>query len=152
MLTIPPLEHLTISAPSTDLEILMDKFSRGPNKRIDGYELGEDLLLTRDGGKTNQSKMKDIDWEKMHQEAHKLAIEDANEWGEHGAGRDQLISLREKVRSRPSSFLNRDGVWCQEDSMDEDMDKSLNLYQATWEEALKNAQPDDTITHWHISL
>lgn len=152
MFTMPRLEHITISAPNTDLNSLMGNFMRGSNQKIEWYEHGEAFFFTLDGRKVNQAKMKDIDWAKMQQEAHKFAEANADESEKNSVDRDEFIAIREMVHARPSSFVDRNGVWYQEDSMSDDMSKSVELYHSAWENALKNAQPDDTLTHWTISL
>lgn len=122
-----------------------------PDSRLDSYDLGDEVFPLINNGLVNQAKKGDIDWERWRQKAHELAVWNAEQDRENQLGRTQLIAAREKVHSRPFSFIDRNGKWYQEDEMDEDVQKSVVLYQKEWERALLEASPDDVFTHWHFS-
>lgn len=152
MFTMPRLEHITITRTDTNVESLMDGFVNGPDRKIEGYALGESVFFTTDGRKVSQAKMKDIDWTKMQQEAHLSAVKNADEANQNGPERENFLLAREKVHGRPSSFVDQSGQWQQEDSFNGSPHESVQLYNNAWETALKNAQPDDLLMHWIISL
>jgi hypothetical protein len=133
-----------------DLKTKFFGYFGNSNNRLDSYEMGEEVFPIKSGEVTNQARKVDIDWIKMGEKAHEAAVWNAEQDRKNVIYRDAFISRREKVHMRPSSFIDKDGTWYQPDEMDDDLKKSLVLYQKAWEKALLEADPEDIITHWHV--
>ncbi len=116
------------------------------NDHYENYVLGEEIFINLKCERKSQEVNKNIDWNKMREEAHERAVDNSLTYDK--PDKEDFIKIREVVHLRPYSFVGKDGVWHELDQEDEDVKLSLELYQKAWDDALKTAEPDDIFTHW----
>jgi len=121
------------------------------NARISSYSAGEPIFINLSGSKVSQATKKDIDWNKMQKEAYETAKNEAEKWQK--ADDKEFIEIRYKVKMRPQVLIDKNKLWCDEESYDNfDASNSIKIYEEVWEKALKEAGPEDLFTHWTYSL
>lgn len=120
-----------------------------PDARISSYAPGESVFITFKGEKVFQEKKKNIDWDKMSEEAYQKAKTEVEGWNK--INDVQLITIRHKVHMRPLAFINKNNQWYDEESFSDpggDVHKNIESFQNEWNKSVIEANPDDVFSHW----
>lgn len=121
-----------------------------PDARMSSYAPGESVFINFSGNKVFQEKKRNIDWNKMSEEAYLKAKNEVDGW--HKTNDKQLITIRYKAHMRPLVLINKSNHWYDQESfynpIDQDVHKSIESFQNEWEISVKDASPDDIFTHW----